>query len=363
MPATTYTLADAVASPPADQPVVYCDGTAGPAFRPGIDVELSHWVPNRTPRRYKADTSTEIAFRFLDDSGPLQRLIAVNNHVDVDGLLSMYVVTHPDTAQAHRRTLIEAAEIGDFWGWGERPAQVLFQGLTLMTADAPAHDEIPETYARCFSRIPSLLQGTDPLLTGIEPGLAALNRSVELIESGRVKRHVYHHRFTTYLLPADVCAGEPQRASAVPSFNEALSDRCLLWPQARNRLDGQKVQLVACESEHGWHFDLWYPGYMWADFVDRWRAPGYETVGGMSDYRLDHPPLTRAIADLRNREPGPAAWELATLLSPFEESTGRPFPVVATVSMDGRPAASALSPREVGETLAAAFASAAANGT
>jgi hypothetical protein len=355
MPATIYTLADAVSSAPADRPVVYCDGTAGAAFRADVDVELSHWIPNRTPRRFKADTSTEIAFRFLDDRGPLERLVAVNNHVDVDGLLSVYAVTHPETALAHRQTLIQAAEIGDFWAWGERPAQVLFQGLTLLTAAAPAHDEVPATYERCFARIPDLLQGTDPLLPEIESGIAALHRSLDLIETGRVRRHEYHDRFTAYELPADVCGGDLERAWAVAEFNEALSDRCLLWPQARNRRDGQKVQLVACETEDGWHFDLWYPGYMWADFADRWRAPGYETVGGMSDYRLDHPPLTRAIAALREREPGPASWELATLLSPFEKSTGRPFPVVATVSRDGRPAASGLSPEVVGEYLAAAF--------
>jgi len=356
MPSTTYTLADAVATPPADRPVVYCDGTAGPAFRPAVDVELSHWIPNRTPPGYKADTSAEIAFRFLDDRGPLERLIAVNNHVDVDGLLSVFVMTHPETALAHRRTLIEAAEMGDFWGWGERPAQLLFQGLTLLTADSPAHDRIAETYQRCFARIPGLLQMTDPLLPKIETGLAALERSTQLIETGRVRRREYHQRFTAFELPAEVCAGDLERAWAVPEFNEALSDRCLLWPQARNRLDGQKVQLMACETAEGWHFDVWYPGYMWADFVDRWRAPGYETVGGMSDYRLDHPPLTRAIAELQDLEPGPASWELATLLSPFEKSTGRPFPVVATVSRDGRPAASGLSPQEVGETLAKAFA-------
>lgn len=307
MPATNYSLAGSISEPVPDLPAVYCDGTAGAAFRPDIDVELSHWVPNRTARRYKADTSTEIAFRFLDDRGPLDRLIAVNNHVDVDGLLSVYVVTHPETAQAHRRILIEAAEIGDFWAWGERSAQVLFQGLTRLTAGAPAHDEIPATYERCFARIPGLLQGTDPLLPEIETGIAALDRSVRLIESGRVRRRESHERFVLYELPAEVCADELERASAVPEFNEALSDRCLVWPQARNRQDGEKVQLVACEMPGGWHFDLWYPGYMWADIADRWRAPGYETIGGMSDYRLDHPPLTQAVAALRDREPGGAA--------------------------------------------------------
>ena len=30
----------------------------------------------------------------------------------------------------HRQTIVEAADLGDSWGWRESPAQRLFQGLT-----------------------------------------------------------------------------------------------------------------------------------------------------------------------------------------------------------------------------------------
>lgn len=45
---------------------IYVDGTAGEAFRESIDVELSHWVPNRTEDCYKAGTSTEMPFNDPD---------------------------------------------------------------------------------------------------------------------------------------------------------------------------------------------------------------------------------------------------------------------------------------------------------
>src|ERR1700687_3657931 len=103
------------ARPEADQ-IIFCDGTGGSLFRGESDLELSHWRPNRTPAEYRAGTSTEICFRFLDDPRPGLWTVAVNNHVDVDGILSVYVLVHSDHAQAHRQTIIDAAEMGDFWG-------------------------------------------------------------------------------------------------------------------------------------------------------------------------------------------------------------------------------------------------------
>src|SRR5579863_378910 len=120
--------------PTADR-IVFCDGTGGRHFHSGTDLELSHWRPNRTPAEYRAGTSTEICFRFLDNPRPGSWTVAVNNHVDVDGILSVYVLVHSEIVMAHRQTIIEAAEMGDFWGWGNAPAQRVFQGLThLMNA-------------------------------------------------------------------------------------------------------------------------------------------------------------------------------------------------------------------------------------
>ena len=50
---------------PESEATVYVDGSPPGPFREAQDLELSHWVPNRTPERYKADTSTEICLNFV----------------------------------------------------------------------------------------------------------------------------------------------------------------------------------------------------------------------------------------------------------------------------------------------------------
>ena len=45
---------------PSAHGVIYCDGGTDDRFRAGVDLQLSHWIPNETPEPFKADTSTEI---------------------------------------------------------------------------------------------------------------------------------------------------------------------------------------------------------------------------------------------------------------------------------------------------------------
>src|SRR6476620_9514085 len=106
---------------PKAERIIFCDGTGGSLYQPETDLELSHWRPNRTPVEYRAGTSTEICFRFLDNPYPGSWTAAVNNHLDVDGVLSVYALVESERAQGNRQTIIEAAEIGDFWEWGETP--------------------------------------------------------------------------------------------------------------------------------------------------------------------------------------------------------------------------------------------------
>lgn len=135
---------------PAAEQIIFCDGTGGSIFRAATDLELSHWRPNCTPREFRAGTSTEICFRFLDHPRHGSWTVAVNNHVDIDGILSVYALVQSDHARAHRRTIIEAAEMGDFWGWGEPPAQRVFQGVTLLMGQGGTGRAI---YEEAFRRI------------------------------------------------------------------------------------------------------------------------------------------------------------------------------------------------------------------
>src|SRR5262245_58057059 len=103
---------------PAARGVIYCDGGTDDRFREGVDLELSHWIPNRTPERFKADTSTEICLSFIA-SGDRSFELVVNNHADVDGVLAVFTLVAGEWALEHRQTLAQAAHMGDFWGWGE----------------------------------------------------------------------------------------------------------------------------------------------------------------------------------------------------------------------------------------------------
>src|SRR5262249_2591290 len=97
------------------QPAISCDGLV-----PGAALDLTHWQGNHTPAQYKADTSTEIALRFVASPEAAERwagAVVVNNHFDTDGILSAWILLDSDRAMAHRDLLVAAAEAGDFDEW------------------------------------------------------------------------------------------------------------------------------------------------------------------------------------------------------------------------------------------------------
>jgi hypothetical protein len=127
-----------------ESPAVGCDGLV-----PGAALDLTHWQGNRTPREFKADTSTEIALNFVAsaEAAKWAGAVVVNNHFDTDGILSSWTLLEPERALANRELLIAAAEAGDFDEW---PA--LDDGLRLDAAiralsassrdDAAAYEDI-----------------------------------------------------------------------------------------------------------------------------------------------------------------------------------------------------------------------------
>ena len=265
-----YEILNSAAPRPDAEHILFCDGTGGEHFRADADLELSHWRPNHTPAEYRAGTSTEICYRFLDNPRPGRWTVAVNNHVDVDGILSVYVLVHSEHALENRQAIIEAADIGDFWGWGEAPAQRVFQGITHLMRKG---GEPKSIYEEAFRRIPGLIDGSDSEVPLIEESLAPLRKGIELVEQGKITRVQNTARFAHYVVPLAV-AGDDERASYVPEFNEAISSKAALSPHVRARWDSQRVCLVSSERTAGWFHDLWFPGYLWADTEGKWRTPG-----------------------------------------------------------------------------------------
>jgi len=325
--------------------IIFCDGAGGDILRPAGDLELSHWRPNRTPREYRAGSSTEICYRFLDAPRPGSWTVAVNNHVDVDGILSVYVLVHSEHALLNRRTIAEAADMGDFWGWGEAPAQRLFQGITLLMERGGVPRAI---YEEAFRRVPALIDGTDPEVPQIEESLAPLRQGVEWIERGEILRRQRTDRFAQYIVPLAIAGDSDSRAGYAPSFNESISSKAMLWPHARARFDAQRVCLVSAELSSGWFHDLCFPGYLWADTADKWHVPGLTYHDGMASYDIADARLIDSFARLQERETARGRWTLGGKGLAFGEEMQTHFPVVGRFVDDaGTPAASRLSPDEV----------------
>jgi hypothetical protein len=82
-----FEIVGSASSRPEAERIIFCDGSGGKLFQSETDLELSHWRPSKTPAEYRAGTSTEICFRFLDNLQPGPWTVAVNNHVGVDAMV------------------------------------------------------------------------------------------------------------------------------------------------------------------------------------------------------------------------------------------------------------------------------------
>lgn len=84
---------------------------------------LTHWPGQPQPAGLAADTSAEMAFRYLDapvEHEPAQ--VVTNNHFDQDGTVGLLALIEPDLALRHRDLLIDVAQAGDFGVYRDRKA-------------------------------------------------------------------------------------------------------------------------------------------------------------------------------------------------------------------------------------------------
>ena len=137
---------------------ISCDGKV-----PGdIDLELTHWTNNLTPDEYYADTSTEIALKYLhncDKSMDNGRTIkVVNNHYDTDGVLSVWICLQNSSdviSKNWRRLLTEGAEAGDFGEWSSDEGVKLDCALSELL-EKSGDEEL--AYCDALNYLPNLLE-------------------------------------------------------------------------------------------------------------------------------------------------------------------------------------------------------------
>jgi hypothetical protein len=131
---------------------------------------LSHWPNNGTPAALKRDTSTAIAFAYLDSpASHCDAALVSNSHFDEDGLFSMFVLVDPPTALKHRALLTDASHAGDFGVFADRDAARLAFAIETL-ADPHASPLPASTFAVCerlrtarlyeamLEQLPSLLE-------------------------------------------------------------------------------------------------------------------------------------------------------------------------------------------------------------
>ena len=234
-------------------PAVSCDGLV-----PGAALDLTHWRGNRTPGRYKADTSTEIALNFVASPEAVDQwsdAVVVNNHFDTDGVLSIWVLLDPDQAMARRELLVAAAESGDFDEW---PA--LDQGLWLdaaIRALASGAADDAAAYQTVLPQLPGLIDTLDERRDLWGPEWDALQAAVAALESGDLR--------VTRIGPVGLmahAAGQPEAPGPL---------------LARLFATGIRRYLLAFERDDG-TYDYRYerPHHAWADTVVRPVLPAPE---------------------------------------------------------------------------------------
>ena len=136
----------------APEQAICCDGLVE-----GAGLQLSHWGGNTTPRELKADTSVEIAMRYVETGGASGRLV-VNNHFDTDGVLAVWTLLEPERALRHRDVLVAAAEAGDFEEW---PADERDVWLDAAIATLARGSEDEAAYRRVLAALAALVEGLE----------------------------------------------------------------------------------------------------------------------------------------------------------------------------------------------------------
>lgn len=261
-------------------PAISCDGLV-----PGAALDLTHWQGNRTPRAFKADTSTEIALKFVasPEADEWAGSVVVNNHFDTDGALSIWTLLEPELALAHRALLVAAAEAGDFDEW---PAldRGLWLDASVRALGEPAGDDAG-AYALVLPQMADLLAHLDDRrdLWGAE--WAQLQAAIDAFETGRLRSETMESLVLVW------------HAHGVPEVPGPILARRFL-PAARR-------YLLAFDQGRGLHaYRYERPRYAWADTVDRppCPAPDAEAILAQlgSDWSSDDlPGLTGIVQTVR----------------------------------------------------------------
>jgi len=224
---------------------------------------LSHWQGNQTPMPLKADTATEIAFRYLchpDRKSFFPQVgIMTNNHFDTDGLLSVWALLNPRKSEPMAGRLIAAAEAGDFSTFSSEEGvqmNLLIHALcqsdesplkeTILTYSGPREAAY---YKGLLPLIPDLFRNKDHYLSFWQAPFESILQSMALFEKGVIGVEEYEEEELSIVI-------DEQRPA-----RQAIDHHC----------QGNLILVIEDreKAEGGFAYELEYRYYAWAETVTR----------------------------------------------------------------------------------------------
>ncbi len=224
---------------------------------------LSHWKGNQTPAPFKADTSTEIAFRYLShprrkDIFPHIRIIT-NNHFDTDGLLSVWTLLNAKRAESMTGRLISAAEAGDFSTFSSEEGVQIDLLIKALCKDekSPFSEAIKNYdgpkeaayYKVLLSAVPDLFRKKDDYRHFWEPAYEKILQSMTCFEKGIVGLEEYETERLSVVID--------EKRPAAQAIDHYCQGNLFLVIEDRKNKDG------------GYIYELEYRYYAWAETVTR----------------------------------------------------------------------------------------------
>lgn len=154
----------------------------------GTVLTLSHWPATPTPVPLRADLSVESALRWRERPGrwPGAGLVSTD-HLDQDGLASVYALVEPGEARRRRPILVEVARAGDFATFTERDAARV--SFALATLADPERSPLPaggDLTAELLGRLASLVDHPGRQAGWWREEDASLAAGEALVASGKV---------------------------------------------------------------------------------------------------------------------------------------------------------------------------------
>jgi hypothetical protein len=220
---------------------------------------LSPWHGNQTPTALKADTTTEIALRFLDDPTAKSLFpyadIITNNQFDTDSLLAVFTLLFPQKAEPFAATLIASAEAGAFASFSsEEGVQIhlliegFYQSKKTRYRGGQGSDSYESAcYKALLSMLPELLADRDPYRHLWEPPFKKVVDSIEQFERGLIGVEEYSKERLSIVV------------NSVPPERQAIDTYC----------EGDIFLIIEDRGPLGCGYELAYRYYAWADTIRR----------------------------------------------------------------------------------------------